>query len=105
MEIWHRIRGVLSIAVVVAIVGSLGLAFVSYRQNWALPNWLVNSGLAPWLASRYGVTYKIDSLRVGYLDRISNFQIEAEGVTFDLETADPSVWSLIDFTLLVRASC
>ena len=41
IDIWHKVRGVLPVVFVAAIAGSLGLAVVSYRQNWALPNGLV----------------------------------------------------------------
>ena len=89
MKIWYTIRGWLSAGVFVAIVVLLGLAVASYFQNGTFANSLANSWVTRCLASRYGITYSVDSIRIRSLDGIANFQVEAEGIEFDLETEDP----------------
>src|SRR5262249_53521582 len=76
-----------SAVAVILIVTVIGLGLCLSESP--LPNWLVNSRLASWIASRAGLHYTIRSLQIGCLQPQCSLQVQATGVEAELATTDP----------------
>ena len=85
------VRGFLSAALIVVAVSLLVWAAFVFLQKRELPSSLVNSGLGRLLAGRYGVSYAVDSLRIGCGSGICTPEIEAQGIDLTLGADAPRI--------------